>query len=40
MRGKSALADFKEVSVCSVSCQTSALCDVESRDLGCTQDRG
>lgn len=38
MRGKSTLADFKEVSVCSVSCQTSAFCDVE-RDLH-TGERG
>lgn len=40
MRGKSTLADFKEVSVCSVSCQTSAFCDVERRDLGSVEERG
>lgn len=39
MRGKSTLADFSEVCVCSVSCQTSAFCDVERRGLGCTEER-
>lgn len=39
MRGKSTLADLNEVGVCSVSCQTSAFCDVERRELGCTEER-
>lgn len=39
MRGKSALAEFREVRVCSVSCQTSAFHGVESRDPGSTQER-